>query len=38
MFGSNAKAMTQFDVFMWTIESIRRNIEEAIVNEQSLSD
>lgn len=32
--GSNAKAMTQFDVFMWTIESIRNNIEESIVNEQ----
>jgi len=32
--GSNAKAQTQFDVFMWSVEAIRRAIEESIINEQ----
>jgi len=32
--GSNAKSRTQFDVFLWTVQSIRDTFEEAVVNEQ----
>ena len=34
--GSNAKAITQFDVFLWVIEGIQRELEETIVNEQMI--
>jgi phage gp29-like protein len=32
--GSNAKAQTQFEVFLWSVENIRKAVEEAIINEQ----
>lgn len=32
--GSNAKAMTHFDIFVWVIQGIQKEIEETIINEQ----